>query len=233
MEGTRYSSPAYLIPYPSPTTVSPQGWGPSTFSTSSTLPFKNNQATIPATSYGASSTGGPFDDDGHGDIWRGLAHGARIGVVLVIIIAVFCIVLFSVWFCCGCCGARQRYRGRKQTATEQRARGDLPLHTIPAPERRGRADDRAMDMDPPPPQYEETVPPQHQTIAGGITHVREEEEGVISDGKTPLSEIPFEDVVLDHSSSEASGSGSSPSSAREFASRHHGLGGDTRGHTNT
>jgi hypothetical protein len=101
-------------------------------------------------------------------------------------------------------------------------------------ERRGRQDDRGVDGDLPPPQYAEVVPPQHQTIAGGITHVREEEEGVISDGKTPLSEIPFEDVVLDQPVSAGSGSGSgSPSSAREFAMRHHGLGGDTRGHTNS
>jgi hypothetical protein len=117
---------------------------------------------------------------------------------------------------------------------EQGNRGDLPLSTMPGAERRGRQDDRAVDGDPPPPQYEETAPHQHQTIAGGITHVREEEEGVISDGKTPLSEIPFEDVVLDHPVSAGSASGSgSPSSAREFAMRHHGLGGDTRGHTNS
>jgi hypothetical protein len=44
-----------------------------------------------------------------------------------------------------------------------------------------------------------------------------------------LSEIPFEDVVLDRPGGSGSGS---PSSAREFA-RHHELGGDTRGHTNS
>jgi hypothetical protein len=44
-----------------------------------------------------------------------------------------------------------------------------------------------------------------------------------------LSEIPFEDVVLDRSVGSGSGS---PSSAREFA-RHHELGGDTTGHTNS
>jgi hypothetical protein len=80
--------------------------------------------------------------------------------------------------------------------------------------------------DAPPPQYQEAVPPRHQTIAGGITHVREEEEGVISDGKTPLSEIPFEDVVLSSASSESS-------SARDFGQRHHGGGGNTYGHTNS
>jgi hypothetical protein len=230
-----YTSPVYSIPYPSPTST-PYIWAPATLSTSSTPTYKNDQATAHSTSVGPSSTTGistAIFDDGHGNFWQGLAHGAQIGVILVIIISVFCVVLFSVWFCCGCCGRR---RGcctkRKPIPSASENRGDLPLHTIPAPERRGRADDRAMDLDPPPPQYEETVPPQHQTIAGGITHVREEEEGIISDGKTPLSEIPFEDVVLDHTPSGGSGSGS-PSSAREFASRHHGFGGDTRGHTNS
>lgn len=76
-----------------------------------------------------------------------------------------------------------------------------------------------------PPLYAEVAPPQHTTISGGITHVREEEEGIISDGKTPLSEIPFEDVILDHSPSEGS--------ARNFGDRHLRLGGDTTGHTNS
>ena len=75
----------------------------------------------------------------------------------------------------------------------------------------------------PPPRYEEAVPPQHQRIAGGLESVRDEEEGIISDGKTPLSEIPFEDVVLTHVGSEGSGSGIEES--------HRRFGGDTRGHT--
>jgi hypothetical protein len=76
------------------------------------------------------------------------------------------------------------------------------------------------------------VPPQHQTVEGGITHVRDEEEGVISDGKTPLSEIPFEDVRLEEVES-SSGSGSSSSANATFGERHHAMGGDTRGHTNS
>jgi len=233
MDESIYTSPAYSNPHPSSTSI-PDIWVPTTLSTSSTPTYKNEQATVHSTIVGPSATGGiatAIFDDGHGNFWRGLAHGAQIGIILVIIISIFCIVLFSMWFCCGCCGGRCCGK-RKRLPTGEQNRGGLPLHNISAPERRGRADDRAMDLDPPPPQYEETVPPQHQTIAGGITHVREEEEGVISDGKTPLSEIPFEDVVLDHTSSAGSGSGS-PSSAREFASRHHGLGGDTRGHTNS
>lgn len=91
-----------------------------------------------------------------------------------------------------------------------------------------QAGDAAMSgaADAPPPLYEEAVPPEHQYVAGGATYVREDDEqGIISDGKTPLSEIPFEDVVLDHSPSEGS--------ARSFGERHHGLGGDTTGHVNS
>jgi hypothetical protein len=88
----------------------------------------------------------------------------------------------------------------------------------------GRPDDDA------PPSYEEVVPPQHQRLAGGIPNntntTSEEDDAVVSDGKTPLSEIPFEDVVLDHVSSQSSGS-------RGFDQMHHGAGGDTRGHTNS
>ncbi len=82
----------------------------------------------------------------------------------------------------------------------------------------------------PPPRYEEVVPSQHQTIAGGIAHVRDDDErnvadGIVADGKTPLSEIAFEDVVLDRSNGEGS--------SRTFEAQHFGLGGDTRGHTNS
>jgi len=80
-----------------------------------------------------------------------------------------------------------------------------------------------------PPSYEEVVPPQHRRLAGGIPNTNttsEEDDAVVSDGKTPLSEIPFEDVVLDHVSSHGSGS-------RTFDQMHHGAGGDTRGHTNS
>jgi hypothetical protein len=88
----------------------------------------------------------------------------------------------------------------------------------------------AMNVPPmteaPPPTYAEITPPQHTFIEGGITHVRDEEEGIISDGKTPLSEIPFEDVVLDYTPS-------SSSSARNFENSHLRLGGDTTGHTNS
>ena len=83
--------------------------------------------------------------------------------------------------------------------------------------------------------YAEVAPPEHQTVAGGMRDANElrrieEEAAVVSDGKTPLSEIPFEDVVLERQVSESESSGSSN---RGFETRHHGMGGDTRGHTNT
>ena len=56
-----------------------------------------------------------------------------------------------------------------------------------------------------------------------------EEDGVVADGKTPLSEIPFEDVVLDPPSSSSSTS----SANQAFAAMHHDGMGDTRGHTNS
>ena len=83
--------------------------------------------------------------------------------------------------------------------------------------------------------YAEVAPPEHQTVAGGIRDANEvqrveDESAVVSDGKTPLSEIPFEDVVLERHASESESSGSS---SRGFEQRHHGIGGDTTGHTNT
>ncbi|KAE9378178.1 hypothetical protein N431DRAFT_435344 [Stipitochalara longipes BDJ] len=221
------------LPFTIPYSSTAFKWPPITFATSSSQYNQEQAAATPTSSSGYSSPTGPqFFDKGNQNIWEELAAGARIAIVIVIV-AIVLIVLALAYFCCGCCGGR-RCGKRRRTPPEQQNRSDVPLSPMPAAERRGRPDERAIDGDLPPPQYEETVPHQHQRIAGGITHVREEEEGVISDGKTPLSEIPFEDVVLDHPVSAGSGSGSgSPSSAREFAMRHHGLGGDTRGHTNS
>jgi hypothetical protein len=224
----------YSFPHPG-TSSSPFNWQPVTLTTSSSLNKEQATASPPTTTTSSgysSSTSGLYIDNHNQNVWGDLASGAKIAIYLVAV-GIVLIILASIWCCCGCCMGGRRC-GKRQRPPGQENRGDLPLSTMPGAERRGRQDDRALDGDPPPPQYEETVPHQHQTIAGGITHVREEEEGVISDGKTPLSEIPFEDVVLDHPVSAGSASGSgSPSSAREFATRHHGLGGDTRGHTNS
>jgi hypothetical protein len=164
------------------------------------------------------------------NFWNNLEEGAKIGVLLVVVIGVLCIVLFSMWYCCGCCGGRCCGKKRRRTPNPSVERGDLPLHTIQRSGEGERAQRNTIGGDLPPPRYEETVPPQHQTVEGGITHVRDEEEGVISDGKTPLSEIPFEDVRLDQVES-ASGSSSSANAA--FGERHHAMGGDTTGHTNS
>jgi hypothetical protein len=55
------------------------------------------------------------------------------------------------------------------------------------------------------------------------------EDAVVADGKTPLSEIPFEDVMLEQSSSSSSTS----SANQAFETVHHNGIGDTRGHTNS
>jgi hypothetical protein len=229
--------------FPGPFGSSPTAWPPTTFATStsssSSTTYIREMASPTFSSTGSypTQTGSvPIFNGGNKNFWEALAGGARVGVVCVVVFGLLCIVLFSAWFCCGCCHGRRCGRKRIRPATQEN-RGDLPLSTIGGAERRTRPDEGRVDADPPPPQYAEAVPPQHQTIEGGITHVREEreeEEGIISDGKTPLSEIPFEDIALGHPVSAGSGSGSgSPSSAREFALRHHAQEGDTRGHTNS
>jgi hypothetical protein len=192
------------------------------FTTSSTTTSGTISATIPPpspTKSAINSISTVINDhlDEKKNFWNNMAQGAKGGVIFVIVIGVMLIIAF----CCGCCGLRARRRKRIE-ATEN-ANRSVPLHTV-----HNQATDvnRGVPLgEVPPPRYEESVPLQHQRIEGGITHVREEEEGIISDGKTPLSEIPFEDVVLDYSPSEGS--------ARGFGDRHHGLGGDTTGHTNS
>lgn len=98
-----------------------------------------------------------------------------------------------------------------------------------------------------PPSYEEAVPATHQRLAGGVVQrggpisfappVDEEDgAGMVADGKMPLSEIPFEDVVLEQQTSNSGESASSASSfhegGRDFSSRHAQSGGDTTGHSN-
>ncbi|CAL3967589.1 hypothetical protein PZA11_003846 [Diplocarpon coronariae] len=148
-----------------------------------------------------------------------LESGTKVGMGIGITVGVLAIILFSAWYCCGCCGLRARGRKRHAEATrvpELNNQQPVPLSRI---ENRDSGTAGAA-----PPLYEEAVPPRHRHIAGGATYLSEEEEGVISDGKTPLSEFPFEDVVLDPSPPDGS--------SMSFRDRHHGLGGDTRGHTN-
>lgn len=157
-------------------------------------------------------------------LWDRVTHGARIAIVLAAILGIILVIVFSMWFCCNCCGRRKKRRSQDRAVEN----GVLPMHTI-----QNRGVEEAAATGRPagdaPPSYEEVVPPQHQRLAGGIPNINttsEEDDAVVSDGKTPLSEIPFEDVVLDNVSSQSSGS-------RMFDQVHHGAGGDTRGHTNT
>jgi hypothetical protein len=158
--------------------------------------------------------------------WNGLSHGHKIATIVGIIIAV-ALILFAGWYCCGGGRAKRRRQAMGSAAPPQDYANQtpaVPLQTVPVAHVANHHG--PMPGDPPPPLYQEAVPPRHQRIAGGITHVRQEEEGIISDGKTPLSEIPFEDVVISSSSSESS-------SARDFGQVHHAGGGNTYGHTNS
>jgi hypothetical protein len=163
--------------------------------------------------------------------WDDMGHGTHVGVVCSIIFGIFLIIAFSFWFCCG-----GRAWWSKRHESNPPDAGVLPLYTVPNGRNTQAAVHRAEEGGPDaPPTYAEVAPPEHQTVAGGIRDANEmqrieEESAVVSDGKTPLSEIPFEDVVLERHPSESESSGSSN---RGFAQIHHGMGGDTTGHTNT
>ncbi|KAH7407617.1 hypothetical protein BKA64DRAFT_706026 [Cadophora sp. MPI-SDFR-AT-0126] len=202
-------------------------------SSSSTFDTSTSSQTTPKPSMMTSYTPSPVipasyptnsgypGNDTKDNFFERLESGTKAAVGVAITVGVIIIVALSVWYCCGCCGLRARRRKRREgmRAPDINSQRPVPLNAMAS----GQAPPPAGDA---PPQYEEAVPPQHQHIAGGARHMRQEEDdAVISDGKTPLSEIPFEDVVLDHSPSEGS--------SRSFSERHHGLGGDTRGHTNT
>ncbi|KAH6722240.1 hypothetical protein DL95DRAFT_96569 [Leptodontidium sp. 2 PMI_412] len=194
---------------------------PAAMTSQTTPPGLQTTMTTSTTSsyYYPTHTGYP--DKNHDGFFDRLESGTKAGMGIAIAFGILIIVIVSTWYCCGCCGLRARRRKRREgtRAPDINTQRPVPLNTMNS----NTAPPPAGDA---PPQYEEAVPPRHQHIAGGARYIREdEEEGVISDGKTPLSEIPFEDVVLDHSPSEGS--------SRSFSERHHGLGGDTTGHTNT
>jgi hypothetical protein len=121
--------------------------------------------------------------------------------------------------------------------------GTLPLYNLQAgpdaagPTVRGQGEAPGNPVgsgrggDAPPPSYEEVVAP-HLRVATGPPRLvvgGETEDGVVADGKTPLSEIPFEDVALEPSTSTSSTS----SANQAFEAMHHNGVGDTRGHTNS
>jgi hypothetical protein len=181
--------------------------------------------------YKESGTSFPDDDSGSdGNLIDRMQIGAKAAVVIGMIFGVIFIIAFSMWFCCGCCGVRDKRRGmapngaRRIPLNTETTGTILPLHTIQStdPSRQ-----RSPPTNPSPPSYEEVVSPRNQAPPGGMLHSRPmEDDGMIADGKTPLSEIVFEDVVLDRPHT-------GESSSQTFEQRHHGAGGDTRGHTNT
>lgn len=170
-------------------------------------------------------------DNNNDNAWQRMGQGVKGGIIVAMIIGIVAIICVSIWYCCG---GKNKWRRKHQASGH--AGGVLPLHVRRNRSVRngngGQQEGQAspptqLGGDAPPPRYEEVVPPQHHTLAGGMAHVRQEEEdGVVADGKMPLSEIPFEDVVLDHTTSESA-------SSQSFASMHHNGMGDTRGHTNT
>ncbi|KAH8594204.1 hypothetical protein B0O99DRAFT_595541 [Bisporella sp. PMI_857] len=132
--------------------------------------------------------------------WQNLALGAKIAIIAAIIIGIIAVTIFSMWFCCGCCGGRVRYCGKRKR--DEVTTGDarsLPLHTSLNRSRKGSIGNGETS----PPRYEEALLPRHNMVVGGVVHDREE-EGIVADGKTPLSEILFEDVIVDHKPSECS-----------------------------
>lgn len=168
----------------------------------------------------------PNDNSPHA--WYGITVGHKIAIIVGTLVFI-AVLFFGLWW--WCFGGREKQRQRRMNSQGLPLQNQLPPLPPPVPldtlssahssQRHGLV---AGEM--PPPQYEEAVPPRHQTIAGGITHVRQEEEGIISDGKTPLSEIPFEDVVITSTRSESS-------SSRNFEQAHRVGGGNTSGHTNS
>ncbi|PBP19022.1 hypothetical protein BUE80_DR010094 [Diplocarpon rosae] len=195
---------------------------PPSGSTSSPTSLDQNSVTGTSTSSPSStpSASPSASPDHHRDGLDRLASGTKAGIGISIAVGVLAIILFSAWFCCGCRGLRAR--SRKRHAEVTRTPDSSNQHPVPLS---NILNGDAGAGNAPPPLYEEAVPPQHRRIAGGATQLSEEEEGVIPDGKTPLSEFPFEDVVLDHSPSDGS--------SMSYRERHHGLGGDTRGHANS
>lgn len=176
------------------------------------------------------ATPGSMPSDDQQALWNRLSPGIQAVIGVIATVCVLIIVLFSVWFCCGCCGLRNKRRGMAPNTPRGVAPNPrpelhgnvMPLHAI-----NNRAPQTGFNEMPAveasPPAYEESVPPRHQRIAGGVSTTSEEDEGIISDGKTPLSEIPFEDVRLDQIRSGSS-------SSQNFEQRHHELGAEQRHH---
>jgi hypothetical protein len=192
-------------------------------------------APLPPPIFLGSTTNAPLQTDtSDSKPWDHLGENTHHGIIAGGIIGALIVICVSIW-------ALRERRRRRHAALSLEA-GTLPLYNLPAQPniahpatdgQRGAPENLAVSApggDAPPPTYEEVVPP-HLRVATGpqMPHEREAEDGMIADGKTPLSEIPFEDVVLE----PASSSSSSSSANQAFAAMHHNGMGDTRGHTNS
>jgi hypothetical protein len=194
---------------------------------SNSLPSSTSSALWPSNTNNLPNVAAGSDlNNSHG--WGDMAGGDHIALIVSIIIGVVLIVIFSFWFCCG----GRAWWSRRHDETNSNS---LPLYTIRGRNTQAGVHREAGGGGDAPPIYAEVAPPEHQTVAGGMRDANEvqrleEEAAVVSDGKTPLSEIAFEDVVLERHVSESESSGSS---SRGFDLRHHAMGGDTTGRTNT
>ncbi|KAH8820875.1 hypothetical protein F5884DRAFT_745214 [Xylogone sp. PMI_703] len=203
----------------------------------------------PSTTTSSSGSSLPAGSGGQGSVWERISTGAKVAIIIAIILGVIVIVIFSLLFCCGCCCWKSPLSsvGRRNIA-EETGRA-VPLENVApdtthagitpveAPAQR-RLSLRRRPRDAPP-SYEEAVPASHQQLAIGepISPVPEEDaSNIVVDGKTPLSEIPFEDVDVNalggpSSSASASSAAVSASEVRLFHDAHHNQAGDTTGHT--
>jgi hypothetical protein len=177
----------------------------------------------------------------------GISHHAIIACTVIGVILVICSII---WF------LKTRRSMKVQPSLSGIEPGTLPLHDLhtrpngagplgvaqrvassrrvtqggPGMITRGDPGVRAPARDEPPPTYKEEMPPLLR-LRGELWTPYEVglEHGMLADGKIPLSEIPFEDVMLE----QASSCSSTRSANQAFAAIHHNGTGDTRGHTNS
>lgn len=128
-----------------------------------------------------------------------MGHGAQSGIIVAIVIAIVAIIILSFWIFYGRKTRRKKISNREIEV--------LPLQaTHRSHSNYNRPTTEHMPVtggDAPPPRYDQMVPPQHQRLAGGMSPFGEEEAGIVANGKTPLSEISFENVVFVHTHPKA------------------------------
>lgn len=201
---------------PSPPPTSAQS-SPTSTSTSSKSTTSSQVSTTVARAAGPTQSPEP-------NPWNHMGVTTHHAIIASGIIGLVVAVGLLFWFLC--------YRRRRAQAPPSGSPpGMLPLYNLHAHPGQATGTGRRVPGADAPPSYEEVVPP-HLRVATGpprVFHAAEGDDGVVADGKMPLSEIPFEDIVLEPSSSSSSAS----SANQNFESVHHNGIGDTRGHTNT